>query len=438
MNHFRVLFSTDCTLESVSLFVPSDEFYNEKNTNTYYNKPVLLPYENIYQSVRNYSIKVVEDKIKEFIELINGNDHVEKFVSDILSKTVKHFQFINRLKLEKVMILVKSGIGYNCPSEIFEKLVELEYLIFIHYPQDKTRISFMNRIQFYKKFRKYIKLALSTNETVREIFRSKISEYLVIENDNKVLDSRLERIRTLNGEICQDDIRNVFIKYLTNSIHNIECTENSAYSTEIIRTLLHALNIRLIKRRIEPIKYSKLCINITYRGNNMLVEFFGFINNGIYIPIDEYNFNPKEELFAGLFTINIRKFYQLTRCEDEKNRLVKFNNALLYLCLCVYLIKDQNNILGVNLTEFETIINNDILGVFDVDINMKIRDIIYNTNPLMNQNINMENKSSNNQNNLDHSENSKHSNNSNYKDSSELTDISDDIDEINLVSVDEA
>uniref|UniRef100_A0A6C0BCY0 Uncharacterized protein n=1 Tax=viral metagenome TaxID=1070528 RepID=A0A6C0BCY0_9ZZZZ len=378
MENFEVLFSFDSFLQEMNLFIPSDEFYDDSNNLVIKLTPSLLPYNEVVNLLKNHSNRIVENKIKELIDFIKIYGTVDFFVVDILEFILREYRFISRIKIEKIMNLLKTGINSKCNKILFEKFIELEYYIYIYYPQDNSKLGYSSRDYFYKKLIEYSRLAHSDNNIIKGIFKTKLCRILTFNNGDITLRKHIENIQTINQSSVDSQLRKRFMFYFYKVHKTLDLSENSVYCIEIVRTILNCINYRLLMKNIKTIEFSKICIDLKYEGKYIIVNFCGFFNNGEVIISDEYNSKNNEELFAGIFSIDIRNLYKKISHKNQIIRRKKLAYILTFMSLIVYILNNRKNVLNINIENFRSIIENDILLILEDDTHKILKNMITN------------------------------------------------------------
>lgn len=260
-----------------------------------------------YDSIVDSYILPVSSLIENLINLCKNDSKVKKFSIMMLEKLLFSIKKVNRVKIERCMIIIKSGISSNCNFDTIKALVDLENLIYILYPPDRKFFSEGDVIIFSENV-----YGIICNGTIEKLI-DKINLEETITNKTREL--------LLNVVINE---RSQLPKLLGSYLGKIEISETSINSTLSISETIDLINKRLHELKFKQIEISTFCISTMIKESVIYIEYFGFVNKPI----------------GGKFALD---FYTL-------NRILKPNSYtyfIFYFVTCHYCLTNDDNILDI-------------------------------------------------------------------------------------------
>lgn len=300
---------------------------SEYNENTIMKqKPVSMKPSEHYNKILN---KFTEPLLKAFIklktliqELENHDDFIETeretlkkveiYVPLAIEMCIMNINVINRVKMERMMIIIKTGINSHCDYEITEALVELETIVKIYYPEDR-RYMCENESQKLKRF--VIDMSIVEPKSVVKFLNT-------IKLDSTITHS----VRDILLKLAVGDrskLLKVIIDYL-NNINKVETVINSTVSVSETFDMINKKQGEFSDGKTKTIEFATMTISMVIIDGEIYVDYFGFIDRPV----------------GGSFSIDLYRFRNFIN--DNITYYV------FYLVTCHYCLMNSNNILSVN------------------------------------------------------------------------------------------
>lgn len=263
----------------------------------------------IFESINNE----ICDKLRILIFTIEDDINVKSYVKLAANLLIHEISYMNKIKMERVITIIKMGISPLCKNETMESFVELDYLVSIFYMKDYKNFSDEERFKFQKEICQID--AAGDEYMIKYINKLDLKLSLA----EKVIES----INKTEFESPKQCILS-FIKYLKKS----QISDNFIRTIDGVRDVINCLNSKLDSFGIindKRIIFSNLCISMIIKGDELYVDFYGYIN----------------EWICGSFSVDFIRFKNVIN-----NNLPYY---ILYLVTCCYCHLYRTNILRVKI-----------------------------------------------------------------------------------------
>lgn len=253
-------------------------------------------------------------KLKKIIEDHKGidNKNVENYVPIAIDMCIRSVTYLNRIKMERMMIIIRTGINSNAVFEITEALVNLEYIVKIFYPEDRRCFSSEESEKLKKSI---IDMTIVNPKSVIKLLEDINLEASITKNIREIL------TKVIIGD--RSKILNVILEYLSN-INKSESIINSTVSISETFEMINLKQIEFMADKANAIQFSTLTISVIVIEGEMYVDYFGFVDKPI----------------GGSFSLD---FYRFRNFINDN-----ITYYLFYLVTCHYCMMHPDNILNVN------------------------------------------------------------------------------------------
>lgn len=250
-------------------------------------------------------------KLKQTIEKFSNDKYIEAFVPIAIDMCIKSITYINRVKMERMMIIIKVGINSNVEYEIMEAFVELEYITKLFFPEDRN---YFPQDEALKLRKSIIDMTIVNSESVIKLLE-----------DINLESSITKNIREILMKIIISD-RSKLMKIILDYLTNVNRTESVVNSTVSVTETFDMMNTKqkTDNEDVKMIEFSTLTIAIIIRDNEMYIDYFGFIDKPV----------------GGSFSLDFLRFRNFI------NGNITY--YIFYLVTCHYCMTNKDNILGVN------------------------------------------------------------------------------------------
>lgn len=283
-----------------------------------FTKPLLDAFVKLKNTINEYEIeedlKHKKDELRE----------VEVYVSVAIDMCIKHIKVINRVKMERMMIIIKTGINSHCNYDILEALVELDCLVRLFCPSDR-RFMCENESSKFKK--SIVDLTVANPHTIVKLLDTIKLDATTTECVRDIL------LKLIKGD--RSKILKIIVDYILN-INKVETVINSTVSINETFRLLNESQKEFTEGDFKPIEFSLITISVLVIDGEMYVDYFGYID----IPV------------GGSFSVDFYRFRNLIN--DN------ITHYLFYLVTCHYCLMYKTNILDVNFD----LVHDDIQSMF--------------------------------------------------------------------------
>lgn len=299
-------------------------------------KPTKNSPEEHYNSIIFNSTNIVLNLLKQLYELVIIDPNVENYVSPLLDKLIINIETINRLKIEKIMIIIKCGINPTCSDRTLECLCDLEYCLNKFYPPDRK--NFPNA-SFENLQSSIFKTIISGTEALEalinkinfvETFTDKFKEMMINSTDKNnqkykmILSKYLEKITLIETPIIT----------CKNFIEIVDIINSSRNDGEIL---------------LFPI----ICVSFIVKNTEIYVEYYGNIDKRI----------------GGSFSFDFLKKF------DSSSKIC----IIFYFVMCHYCLMNEDNVLGINFPISNEEVNN-IFIFLEIEYLQILKDKFYKLN----------------------------------------------------------
>lgn len=296
------------------------------------NKPMKIktsnkkPSEYYQKIVNDFSLPVLEafKKLKDVItEIENEEDfssiindksklcQVEIYVPFAIEMCIRNIKTINRVKMERMMIIIRTGINSYCDYEITEALVELETLVKLYYPEDR-RYFCENKSNEFKN--SIINMTIVKPEAIIKLLENINLDLSITESVRNIL------LKLVVGD--RSKMLKVIIDYL-NNINKVESIINSTVSITETFEILNKKQSEFSEGKAKTIEFASLAISLIIIDGELYVDYFGFIDKPV----------------GGSFSLDLYRFRNFI------NDNITY--YLFYLVTCHYCMMNEDNILDV-------------------------------------------------------------------------------------------
>lgn len=278
------------------------------------------PSEHYKKIVDDFTLPVLEafKKLKTVIEEYEKTEEpdstlrkIEIFVPAAIDKCIKDIKVINKVKMERMMIIIKTGINSHCDFEVTEALTNLEHLIGLYFPEDRRNICEIDSNRFKKSI---IDMSIVNPESIVKLLE-KID--ISVSHTNKVREHLLKFIVNDRSKITR-----LLIDYVTN-INKTETIINSTVSVNETFNILNEKNNTISEGKCKKFEFSSLTVSIIVVDAEMYVDYYGFVDRAV----------------GGSFSID---FYRFRNFINDN-----ITHYIFYLVTCHYCMMNPDNILKV-------------------------------------------------------------------------------------------
>ena len=288
----------------------------EKDDYNCNNEMLIKPIKRSRDEQLEHMLNSINLPILEKIRILNftivDDPHVKPYVKNIIELIINEIAYINRVKMERLHIIMRMGISPLCNDKTMEALTDFEHLLSIFYMQDLKTFGDEQRYEFRKRI---CQLDAADNDIM-----IKYIEKLNLELS--LSDKFIDLINNTEIESPKQCLM-MFMKYMKTPC----ITESCVRSIDSIRNVINCLNDKLTKFPNFPksIIFSNICISMILKGNELYVDFYGYVN----------------EWINGSFSVDFNRL---------KN---KINNNLpyyiFYLVTCCYCHLYRTNVLRIKI-----------------------------------------------------------------------------------------
>lgn len=262
-----------------------------------------------YESISNSYIDPVVLALDKLINLSKLDSNVVGFSIMMLEKILASIRKINRVKMERCMVIVKCGIPPSCNFNTIEALVELELQLYIYYPPDRKFLSEDELLLFSENVYKFVTV---DTELISKLIREINLEESITKKTRDLL------ITLINGD------KSHLSKLVGSYLNRIEISETPINAVMSITETFDIINKRLSDLKFKNFEMSSFTISTIIRGNELYVEYFGFVNKPI----------------GGSFVLD---FHRLNKIIKPKS----YTYFIFYFVTCHYCLMNSDNIIDV-------------------------------------------------------------------------------------------
>lgn len=255
---------------------------------------------------------IITNKLEKLLFEVSKDSNVSEFTHKIISKLIANIRFVNKVKFERIMIIIKSGINPTCKDSTMEALVDLEYYLNLLYSHDRRFITEDNRNDFIQKI---ASLILSKDNLIEKLI-----------NDIDLTESVTKRtIDLLNKQKGIDPIKipGIFIGFST----KVLTTDTPMSATKGSHDIINIINSKINNTFNDKlgIEFSQICITARIIDEEMYIDYYGFTDKTI----------------AGCFSLDFIKLKNIIN-----DNLTYY---ILYFVLCCYCVIDEQNVFKIDL-----------------------------------------------------------------------------------------
>lgn len=275
-------------------------------------KPVRRNREDQRNHILNSMNGEIINKMRIFLFSIEDDIHVKQYVKKAAQLIIKEIAFINKIKMERLLTIIKMGISPLCKNETMESLTDLEYLISIFYMADYKLFTDEQRYDFRKRM---CQIDAAENEYMNNYIDK-------IDLEMSLSEKFIELVNQTDVESPKQCIM-MFMKYMKAPT----VSDNFIRSIDSIRDVIDCLNSKLNQflKFDKRIIFSNICISTILKGNELYVDFYGYIN----------------EWICGSFSLDFNRL---------KNRINNnYPYYIFYLVTCCYCHLYRTNVLRVKI-----------------------------------------------------------------------------------------
>lgn len=292
-----------------------------------------------YDSISNTYISPISLALIKLIKLAKIDDKVNLFSITMLEKFLKSINKLNRVKIERCMIIIRCGIQPICKFSTLEALVELECAINIFYPSDRRFLSENDLFSFSENIYKFV---ITDHELICKLI-----------NEINLNESITKKTREMLLDVIIND-HNEIPKLLGCYLNKIEISETPINSVISISETFDIINRRLRELKFKEIKMSSIAISTIVKNSELHIEYFGLLNKPI----------------GGYFILDFNRLNSLLKPNS-------YTYLIFYFVTCHYCLMNSDNILGVKIKNQIDLPSSNIMFKFlDVALLKKMKNSI--------------------------------------------------------------
>lgn len=269
--------------------------------------------EDHYNSIYFNSTNIVLNYLNLLKESILSDPNVENYVSLILDKLILGIEKINRIKMERIMIIIRCGIHPTCSDRTIEILSLLDHNVSIFYPPDRKNLSNDN---FQKLQSKIFKIIIAGNGGIEKLIDT-------INFDLSLTEKFKGAIKN-SKEIDRSKFEIVLNKFSSKIILD----EPAILACRSIDEIVNIVN----ENNGGNFFFPNLCVLFYVKNQEIFIEYYGTIAKKI----------------GGSFSFDSKR-----KLSDNKKFLYIF-----YFITCHYCLMNEDNILNINFPIHHSEVNN--------------------------------------------------------------------------------
>lgn len=295
------MFFNMCTSE-VDLF-RDNETYSEKDMELEPSKRIP---EDIYDFVYSIFSGIIIEKLNILSAATEIDDQVMPYVRVSISKIIENMKYINRVKMERMMVTIRLGINSNCKFETTAALADLEFYVNIFYQPNRRFFTEDNKTEFIHEISKLVRRG---NKPMIELLNKIQLSKVPIQETINVINKSINKVSVA-------DILKIVIEY-SQKVPFFDTPMNAIGNFKL---LFKAINDGLGENKIF---YSNICITTVLIDNEMYVYYYGFLDN----------------MIAGCFSLDF------IRLKSVINNM--YTDCIFYFVVCCICLTDKQNSFNV-------------------------------------------------------------------------------------------
>lgn len=272
-------------------------------------KPLSKDPKEIFNKVYRLQTNIIIEKINYLLISIMDDENVMPYVTKLLNKILINMKYINRIKMERLMTLVKMGINSNCNFEVTKSLSELEYYVDILFSPFRQYFSMEEKHIFKTNI---IKTILSGNETVEKLIDGLDLTKSIFPKFSEIL------LKIIAIDSSKEKIIPILSTFIDKTLL-VDSLMNSIDSVERLFRILNNSNSSF------KIKFSNICITNFFVEDEIYVYYYGYIDKKI----------------GGSFSIDLIKLRNIIKSN--------YTYYIFYFVMCCYCLNDKHNIFNIDL-----------------------------------------------------------------------------------------
>lgn len=255
---------------------------------------------------------IIINKLEKLLIETSNDTNVSEYASKMIVKLIDNIEYINKVKFERIMIIIRSGIHPTCKNKTMEALVDLEHYLNMFYSPDRRFFIEEQRSEFIQKI---TALILSKNNLIDKL----ISDINLTES----ITSRTKNILISQQGIDPSKIPKIFVGYST----KVLTTDTPIKAIKGTHDIIKLINDKISDTFNDGkgVQFTQICITARVIDDEMYIDYYGFAN----------------KTFAGSFSLDFIKL------KNIMNGNITY--YILYFVICCYCVIDNQNVFKIDL-----------------------------------------------------------------------------------------